>query len=304
MNTAWPHGLLTALVTPFTDNTVDVATFRTLIHRQVEAGVAGVVVAGGTGEYSTLSLDERRLLATEAVAAADHRVHVVVQTGALATRDAVTLGRHAQEAGADALMVASPYGEAITWPERLRFYERVTAATSLPMMIYNTPPSGLLTLGQIQELAELPHVTAVKDSSGSTELMGDLVEWAEGREFGVYIGLDSLLYDAVRTGATGVVFGAANLIPGPLSSLARNVRADGVTTASEDLWRTIRPFLRLMERSPNYVALTKAGLALTGLDPGPAREPYLMPEDAEIEQLAALLRTVEQAFAASPLATT
>ncbi len=302
MSDTWPTGLLTALVTPLADDAIDVDTFRALIDRQVDAGVSGVVVAGGTGEYGALSLDERRLLTAAAVDAAAGRVRVVVQTGALATRDACALGAHAQEAGADALMVASPFGESISWRERFRFYEQVTGVTTVPMMIYNTPPSGLLRLDEIQELAELPHVSAVKDSSGSVELMGDLVEWATGREFGVYVGLDSLLYDAIRTGATGAVFGAANLIPGPLSALARHVRIHGATAASDDLWRTIRPFLRRMERSPNYVSLTKAGLTLTGLDPGPAREPFLMPEEAETNELAAGLDAVDRAFAASPLA--
>ena len=169
-------------------------------------------------------------------------------------------------------------------------------------MVYNTPPSGLLTFDQIVELATLPNICAVKDSSGTPELMGDLVEWADGTEFGVYVGLDSLLYDAVRTGARGAVFGAANLIPGPLSAVAASLRADGPTPANDALWRHIRPFLRFVEVSPNYVALCKAGLSLQGFDVGPAREPYLMPEEAEVKELGERLQVLERAFAESPLA--
>lgn len=297
----WPNGLLTALVTPLTNDKPDLDVVTALIDHQIASGINGFIVGGGTGEYGVLSLDERKDLAVGAIAAAKGRVPVVVQTGTLSTRDAVELSRHAQEAGADAVMVASPFGEAINWRERFHFYEVLTAAVSLPVMIYNTPPSGLLTLEQIKELATLPNICAVKDSSGTPELMGDLVEFADGTDFGVYVGLDSLLYDAVRTGARGAVFGAANLIPGPLSAVAASLRADGPTAENDALWRHIRPFLRFVEVSPNYVALCKAGLALQGFEVGPAREPYLMPEEAEVKELGERLQVLERAFAESPL---
>ena len=301
--TTWPTGLMTALVTPMREDRIDTAVLAELIDRQVAAGVSGLVVAGGTGEYGVLSVAERKHLAVEAVRAAGGRVPVILQTGTLSTREAVELSQHAQEAGADAIMVASPFGEVISWPERVRFYEVLTAAVSLPVMIYNTPPSGLLSFAQIQELAQLPHVSAVKDSSGSPELMGDLVDWAAGGDFAVYVGLDSLLYDAVRYGARGAVFGAANLIPGPLSAVARSLAEHGPTPESDALWRRIRPFLRFMERSPNYVSACKAGLTAQGLDVGAVRSPSLMPAEDEVAELGRHLDDVLAAFAASPLAT-
>jgi 4-hydroxy-tetrahydrodipicolinate synthase len=297
----WPVGLLTALVTPMKDDKVHGAALGPVVDRQIGTGIRGLVVGGGTGEYGALTSDERQQLATEAIAAVGGRVPVVIQTGALTTRDAVTLSQHAEQAGAAAIMVASPFGEPINWRERLRFYEVLTAEISLPVMIYNTPPSGLLTFGQIRQLAELPHVSAVKDSSGNPELMGDLVEWAEGTDFAVYVGVDSLLYDAVRTGARGAVFGAANLIPGPLSAVARSLLRNGATAESAALWRQIRPFLRFMEKSPNYYSLCKAGLALQGFEVGDVRAPYLMPDAEEVKELGERLETVTRAFEESPL---
>ena len=297
----WPTGVLTALVTPLKNDEVNVEVLGDLVERQIAAGVGGLVVGGGTGEYGALTLEERKLLATESLAAASGRIPVIIQTGALTTRDAVTLSRHAERAGADAIMVASPFGEAINWNERLHFYRVLTAAIDLPVVVYNTPPSGLLTLDQIKALAELPHIRAVKDSSGSPELMGDLVDWADGTDFGVYVGLDSLLYDAVRTGATGAIFGAANLIPGPLCAVASSLRTDGPTAANAALWREIRRFLRFVEVSPNYVAICKAGLASQGLPVGPVREPYLMPEEVEIKELDERLELVTRAFGESAL---
>ncbi|CAB4942965.1 MAG: hypothetical protein F2840_05180 [Actinobacteria bacterium] len=301
-NKPWPAGLLTALVTPLTDDALDTNVLRILIDRQIDAGVSGLVVGGGTGEYGLLTLEERELLATTAVEAVGGRVPVVLHTGALTTRDAIRLSQQAEQVGADGLLVASPYGESINWRERVRFYEDLVAAISLPIMVYNTPPSGLLTLSEIQELAELPNISAVKDSSGSPELMGDLVEWVEGTDFAVYVGLDSLLYDAVRCGARGAVFGSANLIPKPLFAIVRSLLAEGPTPDSAALWREIRPFLRFTERSPNYMALCKAGLILQGFEVGQVRAPYLMPDDAEIKELSDRLASVDRAFGASPLA--
>lgn len=300
-NSPWPAGLLTALVTPMQNDEVDAAVLAQLVDRQIQAGIKGLVVGGGTGEYGALTLGERRSIADEVIRAAAGRVPVIVHTGALTTRDAVALSRHAEGAGADAIMVASPFGESINWRERLTFYDVLTSSVELPVMIYNTPPAGLLAFEEIQQLAELPNVSAVKDSSGSPQLLGDLVDWAESTGFAVYVGWDSLLYDAVRIGARGAVFGAANLIPGPLGAVAQNVLAHGPTDESAALWRHLRPFLRFMERSPNYMSLCKAGLSLQGLAVGDVRPPYLMPDEAELKELGERLDDVRRAFQASPL---
>lgn len=298
----WPAGVLTALVTPLQDDEVDVGALEALVEQQVSGGVNGLVVGGGTGEFYTLTMVERQLLATETVRAVGGRIPVVVQTGALSTRSALTLGRQAEAAGASALMVASPFGDPINWAERLRFYEVVSGAVSIPVMIYNTPPSGFLTFAQIRELAELPNITAVKDSSGSSELMGDLLAWA-GPEFGVYIGSDNLLYEAIGLGARGVVFGTANLIPQQLSALVTTLRETGGTPALQALWQQhLRPFLRFVESSPNYMALCKAGLALLGLPVGDVREPFLMPAQGEVDELARRLDALAAAFERSSMA--
>lgn len=286
MTWTWPTGVMTALVTPLTDDELDVGALGALIEYQIAGGVVGVVIGGGTGEYGALSIDERVRLAREAIRLVDGRVATVVQTGALSTRDSRRLGVEAQDAGADALLVASPFGEPINWNERFRFYENVTASTSLPMMIYNTPPSGLLTLQQVHRLAELPNVTAIKDSSGDPVLMGDLLAWSSPRDFAVYVGLDSSLYEAVGSGARGAVFGAANVVPRQVSDVARDLIDNGPSVASHRQWLPLRDFLRFMEQSPNYMALCKAGCALNGVDVGAVREPYLPSGQDEIDELA------------------
>ena len=191
--------------------------------------------------------------------------------------------------------MASPFGEPINWRERLLFYEQVDAAVTLPIMIYNTPASGLLSLAQIQELAELSSVNAIKDSSGDHALMGDLLEWSATADFDFYVGIDSLLYDAIGAGAPGAVVGAASFAPEPLVEILESLGRDGPTAGSLELWRRLRPLLRFMERSPNYVAMCKAGCQLRGLDVGDVRLPFLMPPAEELDALARLVREVGHA---------
>ena len=298
MTTTWPNGVVTALVTPLSEDELDIAALEDLIEHQLAAGISGFVIGGGTGEYGALSIEERRRLAREAVRIIDGRVAAIVQTGALATRDAIALSRDAAAAGASGLLVASPFGEPISWAERRRFYEDVSASVALPIMIYNTPPSGLLTLDQLKDLARLPNVSAVKDSSGDPVFMGDLLEWAAGSDFGVYVGLDSFLYDALSAGATGAVFGAANVVPGAVSRVAHQLRTDGPSAESYQRWKPLRSFLRFMEQSPNYMALCKAGCELNGLPVGEVRPPYLMPQPAEIAELADRLTTINRLYGA------
>lgn len=282
MATHWPSGLLTALVTPLTEGSVDLGALRHLLDSQLESGVTGVVVGGGTGEFGSLSLEERRTLAEAVIDHVDRRLTVVVQTGCLATRDVLELSRHAEGSGADGLLIASPFGEAITWQERQRFYETVSESVSTPIMIYNTPPSGILTLPQIQALAGLDHISAIKDSSGDHELLGDIVAWASEAGVAVYVGKDTLVYDGVVAGAQGAVLGVANFVAEPLAALLSGLQTEGPSAATLAAWRSLRPILRFLEDSSNYVALCKVGCRLRGLDVGDVRAPYLMPDADEV----------------------
>jgi 4-hydroxy-tetrahydrodipicolinate synthase len=290
----WPQGLITALVTPLKDDELDLETVGVLVEAQVQAGVKGVVVCGGTGEYGALTLDERERLAEEVTRVADGRVRVLVQTGTLATRDGLRLVEHAGRIGADGLLVASPFGEPINWRERLGFYREVDRTTELPIMIYNTPPSGLLTVDQIIALAELENVAAIKDSSGDMVLLGDLVDLGE---LAVYVGMDSLVAPAVMSGADGALVGVSNFVAPELVWVIEQLRqGSGVLGESTPWWPAMRRLLRFMESSSNYIALVKRGCALRGLDVGTVRKPYLLPDADETDKLKELLSALERAL--------
>src|ERR687884_890218 len=150
------HGVLPALVTPFTDDgeAIDTGALAALVERLVGAGVGGLVPGGSTGEFTTLTNAERRQLVEVTVEAAGGRVPVVAGTGALSTRETVELSRHAERAGAAAVMVVPPFYDALSWRELLAHYTAVADAIDIPIMYYNLPSaSGVrLSAAQFREL--------------------------------------------------------------------------------------------------------------------------------------------------------
>src|SRR5919109_3184241 len=160
------HGVLPALITPFTDDgdAIDPHALATIVDRLVGAGVGGLVPGGSTGEFTTLTNAERRRLVEVTVDAAGGRVPVVPGTGALSTRETVELSVHAEQSGAAALMIVPPFYDALSWRELLAHYTAVADAIDIPIMYYNLPSaSGLrLTAAQLQELP----ITCLKDTGG------------------------------------------------------------------------------------------------------------------------------------------
>src|SRR3954452_17372775 len=133
------HGVLPALITPFTDDgdAIDTRALSAILDRLIAAGVGGLVPGGSTGEFTTLTNAERRRVVEVTVEAAGDRVPVVAGTGALSTRETVELSLHAERAGASAVMVVPPFYEALGWRELLTHYTAVARAISIPIMYYN-----------------------------------------------------------------------------------------------------------------------------------------------------------------------
>ena len=137
------HGVLSALITPFSDDgsTIDTDALTAIVGRLVGAGVTGLVPGGSTGEFTTLSHAERRELVETTVEAAGGRVPVVAGTGALSTRETVELSVHAEQAGAAAVMIVPPFYEALSWRELLAHYTAVAGAIEMG----NSPSRALRT---------------------------------------------------------------------------------------------------------------------------------------------------------------
>jgi dihydrodipicolinate synthase/N-acetylneuraminate lyase len=170
------HGVLPALITPFTDDgaAIDTDALSAFVDRLIGAGVGGLVPGGSTGEFTTLTTTERKLLVETVVEAAAGRVPVVAGTGALSTRETVELSVAAERAGAAAAMVVPPFYDPPSWRELKEHFQAVADAISIPVMYYNLPAVSGTTLTAAQ-LAELP-IACLKDTGGDAAFAQELIQ--------------------------------------------------------------------------------------------------------------------------------
>jgi 4-hydroxy-tetrahydrodipicolinate synthase len=198
------RGSYTVTVTPFTADrsAIDVAAFRRFVDWQLEHGVPGIIVLGTTGEYLTVSDDERALLVDTAVKQVAGRARVVVGTMNAYTRNAVRYSRQAEELGADGLMVLPPYYYTPTEDEIWRYYRAVSESVSLPIMLYNNPVTSNVDMsaGLVARLTrDFENIRYIKESSQDLARVRDVIEATDG-VMNVYAGerqVDSFLLGAV-----------------------------------------------------------------------------------------------------------
>jgi 4-hydroxy-tetrahydrodipicolinate synthase len=291
------HGVLPALITPFTDDgsAIDTGALAANVERLIDAGVAGLVPGGSTGEFTTLSHPERRRLVQTTVEAAADRVPVVAGTGALSTRETVELSVHAEQAGAAAVMIVPPFYEALSWRELLAHYTAVADAIEIPIMYYNLPSaSGVkLTAAQLRELGGRG-VTCLKDTGGDVVAATELIQTGGPT---LLNGWDTLTFAALAAGARAVVWGTASIVPEQCVELHRMLIDDIDLPAARELWARLWPLCHFLE-GQSYPAAVKAACRLVGDATGPLREPLLPLDDVATGELAALLERATVAEAA------
>jgi 4-hydroxy-tetrahydrodipicolinate synthase len=287
-------GVLVALVTPFTadGSEIDTAVLEAHVDRLIRAGAHGLVPAGSTGEFTTLTVAERKQLTELVVKTAAGRVPVVAGTGALTTAEAVDLAAHAAQAGASALMVVPPFYDAPDLSTLRELLGEIYAAAQLPIVYYNIPAaSGLrLTPAEIASLAE-DGVRYLKDTSGDAVALTELLQ-SYGDQITTFNGWDTLTFYSIAAGAKGAVWGAANFIPELSRQLWDALAVDGDVVRGRELWAKIYPLCRLLEQH-NYAAAVKTGLELTGYPAGPPRKPFALLEGDARAELAGLLRAAD-----------
>jgi 4-hydroxy-tetrahydrodipicolinate synthase len=279
------HGVLPALITPFTDDgsAIDTRALAAIVDRMVDAGVGGLVPGGSTGEFTTLTHAERRQLIEVTVDVAAGRVPVIAGTGALSTRETVELSAHAQQAGASAVMIVPPFYDALSWRELLAHYTAVADAIEIPIMYYNLPSASGVTLTAAQ-LRELP-VTCLKDTGGDAVAATELIQ-TDGPT--LLNGYDTLTFAALAAGVRAVVWGAASIVPERCVELHRLLIDDIDLPAARELWGRLWPLCRFLE-SQSYPAAVKTACWLLGDTTGPMRPPLLPLDDAAYSELTALL---------------
>jgi 4-hydroxy-tetrahydrodipicolinate synthase len=288
------HGVLPALITPFTDDgeAIDEHALAAIVDRLAAAGVGGLVPGGSTGEFTTLTHAERRRLVEVTVEAAAGRVPVIAGTGALTTRETVELSVHAEQAGAAAVMIVPPFYDALSWRELLAHYTAVADALAIPIMYYNLPSVSGVTLTAAQ-LRELP-VACLKDTGGDAVAATELMQTGGPT---LLNGWDTLTFAALAAGARAVVWGTASIVPEQCVELHRLLIDDIDLPAARELWARLWPLCQFLE-GQSYSAAVKTACGLVGDTTGPVRAPLLPLDEAATGELSALLDHARLAQAA------
>ena len=210
-----PHGSLVAILTPFdAAGSIDWPALERLIDWHVRCGTQGLVVAGTTGESSTLSMDEHAELLARSVEHAAGRIHVMAGVGANSTAEAVHLARMAQQAGAHSLLSVVPYYNKPTQEGLYRHFSEQANATPLPLVLYSVAGRTVVdfSVATVQRLAQHPNIQGIKDASGDLVRAQQLAA-ALPERFVRYSGDDLTAAAVLALGAHGIISVTANLVP-------------------------------------------------------------------------------------------
>lgn len=221
LQTTFLRGSYTPLVTPFRDGKVDLEQFASLVERQIEGGSHGIVVAGTTGEATSLSIREREDLFRCAVSASAGRIPIVAGSGSGSYQETVELCAAAEKAGVDALLVVTPYYIRPPQGGLVEYFVQIGKRTRLPLMIYHIPGRAAVsvTAQTVEQIAEqVPHLVGIKHAANELDLVSELL-LRLGSDFRVFCGLESLSLPMLSIGAAGVMNAVGNLDPRRVASL-------------------------------------------------------------------------------------
>ncbi|MCG8510987.1 MAG: 4-hydroxy-tetrahydrodipicolinate synthase [Rhodospirillales bacterium] len=235
------RGSMPALITPFKDGAVDEQAFRDFVEWQIQEGSEGLVPCGTTGESPTLSHDEHMRVTEMCIEQAKGRVPVIAGAGSNSTHEAIGLAKHAKSAGADAVLVVTPYYNKPTQEGLYQHYKAIHDAAQIPIIIYNIPGRSVvdMTVDTMARLAELPHIVGVKDATNDLA-RPMLTRLACGTDFCILSGEDGTAVPLLAGGGHGCISVTANVAPRTCSDVHKAWRTGDIKTVME-LQETLMP---------------------------------------------------------------
>lgn len=284
-------GTITACITPFNDGGVDYVGLRQNLEEQVRQGVDGVLVLGTTGETPTLTHEERVEIIKTAVTVGKGRTAIWVGTGANSTEATIHQTIEAQDLGADIALVVTPYYNCPTQEGVYQHIRAVHDATSIPICLYNIPKrtATKIETSTILRLSELDRVIALKDATGNTQQLQELmVTFGHTPQLSILSGDDALTFPMIALGAQGVVSVASNIVPREMIRLVKAVRAGNIDEARE-IHYSLLPLFKALFIEANPIPI-KAAMALWDLPAGLCRLPLTEMEEDNLRTLSSVLR--------------
>ena len=282
------QGACTALVTPFLGDRVNFPMMEILLKRQMDAGIRTIVLCGTTGESATLSDSEKLEIIRRAKRYTGDSCTILAGTGSNCTEHAVALSRAAQAAGADGLLVVSPYYNKATSEGLITHYSAIASAVQIPLVLYNVPSrTGVdIPVEVYRVLSQIPNIVGVKEASGDLTKMAETLRTCQ-TGFSVWSGNDDLAGAAMSLGGAGVISVVSNLLPERVQAMSL-AALDGDFDTAAALQLELLPLIRTLFREINPIPV-KAAMEIIGFDCGACRLPLTPPDEKTLQELRAHL---------------
>ena len=278
-------GVCTALVTPFLKDSVNYPMLEQLLRRQYDAGIRALVICGTTGESATLTDEEKLTMFRYAKKSGPEDLRIIAGTGSNSTAHAIALSQAAQDAGADGLLVVSPYYNKAT-PEGLYLhYAAIASSVQIPVILYNVPSrTGVdIPVEVYRRLSQIPNIAGVKEASSDIRKIARIRSQCPDH-FTIWCGNDDLAVAAMALGAKGLISVVSNIEPEITGSMI-GAALDGDFDTATALQLSLLPLIDALFQEVNPIPV-KAAMAMIGYDCGGCRMPLCGPS----ENTAALLK--------------
>ena len=232
--TGFLNGIATAMITPFSDNGVNLDELGRLIEFQIAGGVDALVILGTTGEPSTATEDEKTEVIKYSVKKANGRVKIIVGTGSNDTKKAIAASQTAQSLGADGILAVTPYYNKCTQEGLFGYYKEICGAVSIPVIAYNVPSrTGVNILPETAErLADIPNMAGIKEASGNMSQVCEIMRRIR-RKCDLYSGEDALNLPILAVGGAGVISVVSNIAPEHVKKVYTLVKENKLEEANE-----------------------------------------------------------------------
>ena len=280
-----------AIVTPMKDNQdVNYDKLEEMINEQIAAGTDAIVIAGTTGESSTLTMEEHHDVIKAAVEFTKHRIPVVAGTGSNCTRTAIQLSQEAEEAGVDGLLIVTPYYNKATQQGLIGHYSQIADNTKCPIIMYNVP--GRTGCNLLPEtVAELfktkENIVGLKEATGNLAQASQTMYLTDGK-IDMYSGEDGLVVPLMSIGAIGVISIWSNVAPAKVHQMCDSFFKGDIETARQ-IQREGLPLVDALFSEVNPIPVKKA-LNLMGKEVGPLRSPLCEMSEANAAKLAEVMK--------------
>ena len=283
------RGAATALITPLTADGVDYERFGALIDWQIAEGIDALVIAGTTGEGSTLTYDEHQEVIRYSVERAAGRVPIIAGSGSNDTNRAITLSKFSCRAGADALLVVTPYYNKATQKGLIASYTAIADAVDRPIILYNVPSRTGVNIepATYAELAKHPNIVGIKEASGNISkivetamLVGDVVD--------IYSGNDDQVVPVLSMGGSGVISVLSNVMPAATVRMCKRF-FEGDVSGSARMQMDLLPLINALFSEVNPIPV-KAAMAAMGWCENYLRMPLTRMEPEHWEKLKTIMQ--------------